>query len=98
MGMTVDVFVEDVDDRDKVGYFSAEDSRIAIQPMDSDEYLMATFWHEFMHCVFSTLGYEDDNSNEQKIDQIAQCLLQLHKTCVFEADVKDGKAKRKKAK
>ena len=97
MGMTVDVFIEDHEEGN-AGHFYPEESKITIAPSGNDEYIMVTFWHEFLHCVYGSLGYEKDNKNERKIDQIAHCLHQLHKTCVFTEEPKDGKTKAKRSK
>jgi len=94
MGMTVEVEVDVEHDKDVAGHFYPEDAKITIAPTDNEEYRMVTFFHEYMHCVFGTLGYEKDNKNERKIDQIAQCLYQLMKTSVTEDDVKPKSKKR----
>lgn len=38
------------------------------------------FWHEFMHGVFETLGYDKLSANEQLVDQCGLLLLQAHQT------------------
>lgn len=39
-----------------------------------------TFWHEFFHILFSTLGYNKLNNNEQLVDQCALLMMQAHQT------------------
>jgi hypothetical protein len=39
-----------------------------------------TFWHEFMHAAFETLGYERLSHNEQLVDQMGMMLMQAHQT------------------
>ena len=95
MGMTVDVFVED-HDSDTAGHFYPEDSKITIAPSDNPEYQMITFWHEYLHCVFGSLGYEKLNKDERLIDQMAHCLHQLMKTYVVTEDSDNGQRKAKR--
>lgn len=90
MGMTVDVYVEEHEEGN-AGHFYPEDSKITIAPSDNPEYMMVTFWHEFLHCVFQNLEYPRLNGDEALIDRLAQCLHQLHKTCVFTEEKDNGK-------
>lgn len=39
-----------------------------------------TFWHEFFHVLFATLGYIRLNSNERLVDQCALLMMQAHQT------------------
>ena len=82
MGMTVNVFREDIDEPDQVGHFYPEEAKIVIAPNDNSEYEQLTFWHEYLHCVFTNLCYHKLNGDEDLIDRMAQCLHQLMKTKV----------------
>lgn len=95
MGMTVDVFIEELDNNDNAGHFYPEESKIQIAPSTNPEYRMVTFWHEYLHCVFGSLGYEKLNRDEKLIDQMAHCLNQLMKTYVVTEEKPDGKTKQK---
>ena len=80
MGFTVKVETKVLEDPDVDGHFYGRDSKIVISEMASPQTQAQTFWHEYMHCVLTYLGYKELNENEQFVDQMAQCLYQLEKT------------------
>lgn len=79
MGFTVTVEVKDID-KENNGHFHGQTQLIEIDKTASKQMREQTFWHEFMHCALTNLGYEELNSNEQFVDQMGQCLYQLQKT------------------
>ena len=81
MGFTVTVTLEKVDSG-LDGHFTGNKQKISISPENSVQVQEQTFWHEYIHCALTNLGYEDLNDNEQFVDQMAQCLYQLQKTRV----------------
>ena len=81
LGLTIEVRQEPVPGDDH-GDYSASEAVIRINPDQSEQLMGSTFWHEFVHCMLSMLGYEDLNSDEQFVEQLAQCLYQLEKTRV----------------
>lgn len=81
MGFTFQVKKEKVDDTgDHSGAFYGEEGFIKVDPSCRKDLMHQTFWHEYVHCALSTLGYEELNSDEQFVDLMAQCLYQLEKT------------------
>jgi hypothetical protein len=79
MGSTVTVKVERLDS-DKDGHYDHNKQQISISKECNDQALSQTFWHEFVHCALSHLGYCELNSDEQFVEQMGQCLHQFHKT------------------
>ncbi len=80
MGMKVTVEVGGLKHANEHGTYDHGDRVIAIDEKSNRQNKDSTFWHEFVHCVFDTLGYDEDSKDEQKVELIAQCLYQLQKT------------------
>ena len=86
MGQKISVkYVKDLAQHGAVGLYNHFEKTIYIQThLDgkalSKDVQMSTYYHELMHCVFSYLNYNEDNSNEQKVDIIGALLHQIHKT------------------
>ena len=80
MGMTVTVEVAGLHNSDEHGTYDHEKHHIAIDGAQTKQNKSATFWHEFVHCALSTLGYSDLNKDEEFVERMAQCLYQLEKT------------------
>lgn len=79
MGSTVSVKVERLDS-DKDGHYDHCKQSISISKACNEQGAGQTFWHEFVHCALSHLGYTELNSDEQFVEQLGQCLYQLEKT------------------
>ena len=79
MGSTVVVSIEDCGENAD-GHYHGRETRITIAKDSTKQNQEQTFWHEYMHCALTHLGYDKLNSNEQFVDQMAQCLYQLQKT------------------
>ena len=79
MGMTVTVTVGKCA-KGMHGEYHANDNLIKIGNLKTEELRASTFWHEFVHCALTTLGYNELNDNEQFVEQMAQCIYQCHKT------------------
>ena len=82
MSSTVNVSVEDMADKESDGHYYGQEYRITIDKKGVQQLQEQTFWHEFMHCALTHLGYKKLNDNEQFVDQMAQCLYQLQKSRV----------------
>lgn len=80
MGMTVTVKVGGLTHSDCHGTYDHAKRVIAIDKTDDRQGMEATFWHEFVHCIFDHLGYDKLSRDEKKVERIAQCLYQLQKT------------------
>ena len=80
MGFTVPVKVGRMKDSTADGHYHGREPRIVISDGATKQVQEQTFWHEYVHCALTVLGYEEMNSNEQFVDQFAQCLYQLEKT------------------
>ena len=80
MGYDIDVSIEEIRDTGVDGHFKGNEQKIIISKESNKTVQAQTFWHEWMHCALTTLGYSELNNNEQFVDQMAQCLLQLEKT------------------
>ena len=80
MGMTVKVELGGLESSNDYGTFDSEKSTIAIVKTDNRQNQEATFWHEFVHCALTTLGYSKLNNNEKFVERMGQCLYQLHKS------------------
>ena len=81
MGSTVTVALEACE-TGADGHYHGGKARVSISPECNEQAREQTFWHEFMHCALTHLGYSKLNDNEQFIDQMAQCLYQLQKSRV----------------
>lgn len=77
MGFTINVKMDEMSD---CGKWHPDKQLIRIAKGNPDQVTEQTFWHEFMHCALSNLSYDELDSNEQFVDQMAQCLYQLEKT------------------
>ena len=80
MGFDIDVVIEKIRDEDVDGHFHGNKQKIVISNEATKQVQQETFWHEWMHCALTTLGYSDLNKDEKLVDQMAQCLYQLEKT------------------
>ena len=80
MGMTIKVQFGGLEASNNHGTFDAEKNLIAIVKQDNRQNQEATFWHEYVHCALSTLGYTKLNNDEEFVERLGQCLYQLHKT------------------
>ena len=80
VGMTVTVNFGGLEASNAHGTFDQEKSSINIAKTEDRQNVEATFWHEYVHCVLATLGYEKLNKNEKFVERIGQCLYQLDKT------------------
>lgn len=79
MGMTITVEHRKLDS-DTDGEFHASKSKVYLAPQKNTDILLATFWHEYVHSVLTTLGYTKLNDDDVFVDRIAQCLQQFFKT------------------
>ena len=80
MGYTVSVERPDLEEGDLCGKWKPDTNRILVSPNKNKDIEGVTFWHEWMHCALSTLGYEKLNGDEEFVDRMAQCLYQTQKT------------------
>lgn len=80
LGMTVTVEVGGLENSNSHGTYNHDEKRIAIAPNKNKQIESATFWHEYVHCVLSALGYDKLNRNEKFVERLAQCLYQLERT------------------
>ena len=80
MGFTIVVNVGVMEDKSADGHFYGCEQRISISKEITKQVQEQTFWHEYMHCVLTTLGYDKLNNDEKFVDRMAQCLYQLEKT------------------
>ena len=80
MGYDIDVTIDTLRDENSDGHFFGNEQKIVISKESNKAVQAQTFWHEWMHCALTTLGYSELNNNEQFVDQMAQCLYQLEKT------------------
>lgn len=67
-------------EKGKNGYYEHEKQLISISTESSREIREQTFWHEVVHCILMHLMYTELNDKEQFVEQMGQCLHQLHKT------------------
>jgi len=80
MGSTINIdLITDIDER-SVGRYIPQKLLILVDSKQPKQLQEQTFWHEFMHCALDHLGYSELDSNEQFVDQMAQCLYQLQKS------------------
>jgi len=80
MGFEIKVVIDKIRDAELDGHYSGAKQKITISNESNAQVQHQTFWHEWMHCALTTLGYSDLNKDEQFVDQMAQCLYQLEKT------------------
>ena len=83
LGHTIKVKITDNVPENSVGEWKGNQNVIHIRPVGDDmpESLQEqTFWHEVVHCIFSTLNYDKHDKDEQLVDLIAGCLHQIDKT------------------
>ena len=80
MGSTVTVRVGAMEDPGLDGNYHGTEQAISISKECTEQAQEQTFWHEFMHCALTHLGYKKLNDNEQFVELVAQCLYQLQKT------------------
>jgi hypothetical protein len=69
---------------EKYGHFDHKRLEIVIHDNLTPEQARATFWHEFMHASLQTLSYSDLCADEEFVERLAQCLVQLEKTAVYD--------------
>ena len=80
MGSTITVRVEEIKDPSLDGHYNGTEQEISVSKECTEQAQEQTFWHEWVHCALTHLGYKKLNDNEQFVDQLAQCLYQLQKT------------------
>ena len=80
MGMTVKVEMDGLHNSEEHGTYDHDRNLIAIDSKQTKQNKSATFWHEYVHCALSTLGYYELNKDEEFVERMAQCLYQLEKT------------------
>lgn len=80
MGFTIKVDIERLDDSGDDGNYHSQEHRISISNGATEQVQSQTFWHEWMHCALTILGYDKLNDNEQFIDQMAGLLYQLERS------------------
>lgn len=51
-----------------------------VQPGVSRQTQLHTFWHEFAHAMFDTLGREKLRTDEGLVDAVGNLLLQAHQS------------------
>ena len=89
MGHKISVIkTKDIAKHGALGLYDHTACRIYIQThMDGNPVPVSvqehSYYHELMHCIFSYLSYFEDNSNEQKVDQIGGCLHQIYNSSKY---------------
>lgn len=59
------------------GRFVPHKNLIELQIGYSDTYALVTFWHEVMHAIATHMGMKELNEDEEKIDKLAQGVVQV---------------------
>jgi len=69
-----------VDSADTYGHWDSIKFEIFIVEGLTEQQEEQTFYHEFVHAAFDSLGYADLSSNEQLVDQMGSLIQQLIKS------------------
>lgn len=80
MGMTIDVQMGDLEQVEAHGTYQHSKNLITIDKSQSAQGKESTFFHELVHCILETLGYDEQSKDERFVEQFAQCLYQFHKS------------------
>ena len=80
LGLTITVTIGECENEDDHGEYKGQEARITVAPHENYQIMESTFWHEYVHCVMTMLGYPDLNEDEQFVELVAQCIYQFHKT------------------
>lgn len=80
MGFTIPVVIEEIRAEDLHGEYDVVDPAIRISKESAKQVQEQTFWHEYVHCALTTLGYSKLNKDEKFVDRMGQCLYQLERS------------------
>ena len=69
-----------IDSAETFGHWDSNKFEIFIQDGLTEQQEEQTFYHEFFHAAFDSLGYTDLSANEQLVDQMASLMQQLMKS------------------
>ncbi len=69
-----------VDKEDSFGEYNPENNTIKIKKSLQQDQLESTFYHELVHCLFLSLGYDKLYQDEVLVDSMGKALHQALKT------------------
>jgi hypothetical protein len=53
---------------------------ILIDTRSAEQVQEQAFWHEAVHCILDSLGYDKLSGNEKLVDRLGHCLYQLDRS------------------
>ena len=78
--VTVKIIPDLAHEYEETGYWRDSKNLIGLQKPDdkhAKDVMEAAFWHEAVHAMFDSLGYDELSKDEKLVEQLAQCIYQI---------------------
>ena len=79
-GRKIRVEIGGLENSNSNGTYDHDEGVVAVSKRVPERNKLSVFWHEVVHCMLETAGYDKLSKNEKLVDRLAQLLAQKELT------------------